>query len=132
MKETLADYLGRVMKQKGLKPRDIKEKCGIAESYVRRMLKGEVTNLTVETIGTLAEGLDIDPVELFIAAYDKPLKTRAGVDLILLADTIQKLILEPELAQGMQDWLRLPEERRETFLKTFKLVQKRKQKTRRK
>jgi transcriptional regulator with XRE-family HTH domain len=124
MKETFAGYLARVMKQKGLKPRDIKDKCGIAESYVRRMLKGEVTNLTVETIGTLAEGLDIDPVELFIAANRKPPKGRKEVDLVLLADTVQRLILNPELVEVLQEWLRLSDNHREVFLQTAKLLKK--------
>jgi transcriptional regulator with XRE-family HTH domain len=133
MKETFADYLARVMNQKGLKPRDIKQRCGIAESYVRRMLKGEVTNLTVETIGVLAEGLDIDPVELFIAANGKPRKGKKEVDLVLLADTIQRLILNPELVEVIQQWLRLSDNHRQTFLQTAKLIKKKpKAKSRRK
>ncbi len=128
MKETLSEYLARVMRQKGLNPPDVQERCGIAESYIRRILSGTVTNLTVKTIATLAEGLEVDPIDLFVAAYGKPIEEREGVDMMLLADTVQKLIMNPELVQVLQEWVRLPEEHQKTFLHTFKLVQKQKRK----
>lgn len=129
MKETLSEYLDRVMRQKGLNPPDVQERCGIAESYVRRILSGTVTNLTVKTIATLAEGLDVDPVDLFVAAYGKPIEAKEGIDMMLLADTVQKLIMNPELIQVLQEWVRIPEEHQKTLLHTFKLVQKRKHKS---
>ena len=128
MKETLSEYLDRVMRQKGLNPPDVQERCGIAESYIRRILSGTVNNLTVKTIATLAEGLEVDPVELFVAAYGKPIQAKEGVDMMLLADTVQKLIMNPELIQVLQEWVRIPKEHQKTFLHTFKLVQKQKQK----
>jgi transcriptional regulator with XRE-family HTH domain len=128
MKETLSEYLDRVMRQKGFNPPDVQERCGIAESYVRRILNGTVTNLTVKTIATLAQGLEIDPVDLFVAAYGKPIEAREGVDMMLLADTVQKLIMNPELIQVLQEWVRIPKEHQKTFLQTFKLVQKQKRK----
>ena len=124
MKESLSEYLDRVMRQKGLNPPDVQDRCGIAESYVRRILNGTVTNLTVKTITTLAEGLEVDPVDLFVAAYGKPIEAKEGVDMMLLADTVQKLIMDPELIEVLQEWVRIPKEHQKTFLHTFKLVQK--------
>lgn len=126
MKETLSEYLDRVMRLKGLNPPDVQDSCGIAESYIRRILSGTVTNLTVKTIATLAEGLEVDPVDLFVASYGKPIEAKEGVDMLLLADTVQKLIMNPELIQVLQEWVRIPEEHQKTFLHTFKLVQKQK------
>ena len=128
MKENLSEYLDRVMRQKGLNPPDVQDRCGIAESYIRRILSGTVTNLTVKTIATLAEGLEVDPVDLFVAAYGKPIEEREGVDMMLLADTVQKLIMNPELIQVLQEWVRLPKEHQKTFLHTFKLIQNQRRK----
>ena len=106
MKETLAEYLKRVMRQKNLKVADVQESSGLSQGYINELLRGSKTNLTIETIGILAEALDIDGFELFAAAYGKTPENMT-VDPHLLADTIQKLILNPDLIELVQNAAKL-------------------------
>ena len=106
MKETLAEYLKRVMHQKNLKVADVQASSGLSQGYINEVLRGAKTNLTIETIGILAEALDIDGFELFAAAYGKT-PDSITVDPHLLADTIQKLILNPDLIELVQNTAKL-------------------------
>jgi transcriptional regulator with XRE-family HTH domain len=109
MKETLAEFLKRVMRQKNLKVADLRESSGLSQGYINQLLRGLKTNLTIETIGILAEALDIDGFELFAAAYGKTPENMT-VDPHLLADTIQKLILNPDLIELVQNTTKLKSE----------------------
>jgi transcriptional regulator with XRE-family HTH domain len=109
MKETLAEFLKRVMRQKNLKVADVRESSGLSQGYINQLLRGLKTNLTIETIGILAKALDIDGFELFAAAYGKTPENMT-VDPHLLADTIQKLILNPDLIELVQNVARLKSE----------------------
>ena len=106
MKETLAEYLKRVMQQKNWKTADLQRASGLSQSYIDRLLKGLKPNLTVETISILAAALDVDAFELFTAACDKAPENKS-VDLLLLADTINKIILNPTLVELVQDMAKL-------------------------
>ena len=106
MKETLAEYLKRVMRQKNLKVADVQRSSGLSQGYINELLRGSKTNLTIETIGILAEALDIDGFELFAAAYGET-PEHMTVDPHLLADTIQKLILNPDLIELVQNAAKL-------------------------
>lgn len=116
MAETLAEYLKRVMHQRNLSVADVQESSGLSQSYINRLLKGTKTNLTVETIGILSKALDVDGVELFVAAYGKT-PGNFSVDPSLLADTIQRLILNPSLIELVQNTakLKLPEHQKAVF-----------------
>lgn len=120
--ETLAQYLDRNLKQRNLKPVDVAKLAGLSASYISRVLKGQKKNMTVETIAILIEKLDLDALELFTAAYGKPVGGKAGVDPHLLADTIQKLILNPDLIELIQDLLRLPAKQQKAILETVRLM----------
>jgi transcriptional regulator with XRE-family HTH domain len=110
VKETLAEYLKRVMHQKNLKVADVQEASGLSQGYINELLRGAKTNLTIETIGILADALDLDGFELFAAAYGKTPENMA-VDPHLLADTIQKLILNPDLIELVQNTAKLKSEK---------------------
>ena len=112
MEETLAQYLKRVMQQKNLKTADVQQASGLSQSYIDRLLKGSKTNLTVETIGVLAKALDVDGLELFAAAYGKK-PENANVDLFILADTINKIILNPFLVELVQNAAKLKSKRQQ-------------------
>ena len=106
IKETLAEYLDRVMKQRNLKVADLQALSGLSQTYRNRLLKGTQNNLTVETIGILAQALEVDGFELFAAAYGKTLEN-TNVDLLILADTINKIILNPFLVELVQNTAKL-------------------------
>ncbi len=106
MKETLAEYLKRVMQQKNWKTADLQRASGLSQSYIDRLLKGLKPNLTVDTISILAKALDVDAFELFTAACGKAPENKS-VDLLLLADTINKIILNPTLVELVQHTAKL-------------------------
>src|ERR1044072_1822620 len=106
VKETLAEYLKRVMRQKNLKVADVQHSSGLSQGYINQLLKGTKTNLTIETIGILAKALDLDGFELFAAAYGKT-PENTTVDPHLLGDTVAKLILNPELIELVQNTAKL-------------------------
>ena len=131
MEETLAEYLKRVMQQKNLKTADVQEASGLSQSYIDRLLKGSKTNLTVETIGILAKALDIDGFELFAAAYGKK-PGNVSVDLLILADTINKIILNPFLVELVQYAAKLKSKRQQQVVLDAARVLAMKNKTRKK
>jgi transcriptional regulator with XRE-family HTH domain len=106
IKESLAEYLDRIMKQRNLKVADLQALSGLSQTYINRLLKGTQNNLTVETIGILAQALEVDGFELFAAAYGKTLEN-TNVDLLILADTINKIILNPFLVEFVQNTAKL-------------------------
>src|SRR5215467_10909698 len=68
--ESLRDCIARIMKEKGLRVRDIRRRSesSITESYISEILKGVATNPSIEKLVALGRGLGIDPVELFKVA----------------------------------------------------------------
>jgi transcriptional regulator with XRE-family HTH domain len=117
VEETLSEYLKRVMQQKNLKTADVVQASGFSQSYIDRLLNGTITNLKVETIAILARALDVDGVELFTAAYGKP-QEHKSVDLLALADTISKVILNPVLAELIQNAAKLESRHQQALLGT--------------
>ena len=120
--ETLAQYLDRNLKQRNLKPVDVAEITGLSASYISRVIKGQKKNMTIETIAILVEKLELDPLELFTAAYGKPVGRKEGIDPLLLVDTFQKLVLNPDLIEVVQNIGRLPAKQQKTILGTMRLM----------
>jgi len=98
---TLRDFLKEVMRQKKLKGIDIEARSEgrITNSYVSDLLKGKTTNLSVEKINALAQGLGVDHVEVFKAAsgestayqYEEPWPSQ------YLVETMQMIMSSPDL-----------------------------------
>lgn len=115
MKETLSEYLDRVMKQKRLKPRDIEDRAGISNSYISKLLSGEKSNVTPPTIVALAQALEVSPFEIFAVVAGVEYEQQAIDPLVLL--------------EAMETFLFLPREYQESILQTMKVVaQERKKK----
>jgi transcriptional regulator with XRE-family HTH domain len=134
MEETLSEYVERIMRQKGLNLSDIERNCDkkITGSYVGKVLKGTVTNLTVEKIIALAQGLDVDPYEVFAVSYGEPPKDRAQPDPLVLINVMQKLLANPELVEDVQEWMELSAEQRSVLKQAVKRVKKPKGKRKKK
>ena len=124
MKETLRHYVKRVMRQKGLSLTDIERSSNkqITASYIGRILKGTVTNLTIEKIVVLARGLEVDPYEIFAASYGKPPASRDHLDSLALLDVMQKLVMNPDVLEVLQQWLRLSANERAVLLQPLKFI----------
>lgn len=71
--ETLADYVRRVREEKGLSLNQVRIRSGyqIANSYISRIENGEVTNVGLDKLQSLAKGLDISDEEMFAVARGK-------------------------------------------------------------
>src|SRR5215208_5785882 len=124
MRETLRHYVRRVMRQKSLSLSDIERSSNrqITASYIGRILKGTVTNLTIEKIVALAQGLEVDPYEVFAASYGKPPASGDHPDSLVLLDVMQKLVMNPDLLEVLQQWLRLSPKERAVLLQPLKFI----------
>jgi transcriptional regulator with XRE-family HTH domain len=71
--ETLADYVRRVREEKGLSLNQVRIRSGyqIANSYISRIENGEVTNVGLDKLQSLAKGLDVSDEEIFAVARGK-------------------------------------------------------------
>lgn len=71
--ETLAEYVNRVMKEKNIKSLDVEARANelghkITDTYVTNIMRGTNKNLSIGKLLALADGLDVDKVELFKVA----------------------------------------------------------------
>lgn len=133
MTETLAEYVTRIRRQKGLSLRQIEGNCEkkLTASYIGRIAKGKYQNLSMETVSALAEGLGVDLQEIFIVAYGKqPSETETS--LLVFADAVQKLAMYPELIDVVRGWEKLNEKQRKAVLGTFNYCGRKKKSTSRK
>lgn len=114
--DSLSLYVQRVCRQKGLSIRDIQERAGgqerIAASYISRIYNGKVTNLSVEKIDILAEGLGVSPFEVFAASSSARPVSGNDIDPLRLLDTMQKAVANPGSLEVLEAWLQLSPEHR--------------------
>jgi transcriptional regulator with XRE-family HTH domain len=123
--ENLSQFLQRVMKQKAMSARDIERKTGkkIDNSYISKILNGAVTNPSAKAMVLLAEGLGIDPHEVFTAVtgYELP-QHSAAPDPLVLVDLMQRMATNPQLIELLQVWAGLPREQQVPILESLKLL----------
>ena len=110
--DSLSSFVRRVIRQKNLSIRDIQTRAGgpdkIAASYISRIINAKVTNLSVDKLTVLAEGLGVDPFELFAAATGRQMRgARGGMDALELIDTLQQAVGDPRSLEVVRRWLRL-------------------------
>src|SRR5215471_1614828 len=103
--DSLRLCVARIMKEKGLRVRDIRRRSGatITESYISEILKGVAANPSIEKLSALARGLGVDPVDLFqVASGTDPDRdeSRRVVDrsyAVKVLDMMRRIALSPEL-----------------------------------
>ena len=134
MKENLSQYVERIIRQKGLSFADVERISDgkISASYIGRILKGEITNLTTEKMVALARGLDSSPYDIFAASYAGPPASRDYSDLLVLLDTMQKLVMNPDVFEAVEQLLSLPAKDRAVLLLPLKRINKPKAKGKKK
>jgi transcriptional regulator with XRE-family HTH domain len=91
----LAEYVKRVMDAKGLSASEVERKSAnrITDGHVKNILSGKTTNPTLKVLLGLAEGLDVDPYEVFgAAAQIPPFKADQGWNPHDLVRVLQKLL----------------------------------------
>jgi transcriptional regulator with XRE-family HTH domain len=73
--ETLAEYVTRIINEKGLKHQEVRKLSGgkITDGYVRGIMTGRADNLSVAKLKALARGLGVPEDDIFKVARGLPL-----------------------------------------------------------
>ena len=134
MKETLSQFVQRIMRQKGLNLIDVERGSRhlISSSYIGRVLNGTVKNLTTDKMIALARGLDVDPYQIFAASYGEPPAKQDTANMLIVLDMMQKLVVNPEVLEAVEELLRMPPKERDVLLQPFKRINKQKAKDKKK
>src|ERR1051325_33793 len=84
--ESLGEYVRRVRTAKGLSTTDVETVSrrggakGISDAYVTRIENGQVTNVSPAKLEALAQGLGVNPEELYAVVRGKPLGPMSPTD----------------------------------------------------
>jgi transcriptional regulator with XRE-family HTH domain len=116
-KNDLGRYVRRILKQKKLTLREVERKAGgeITNSYISKILNGSVTNLTVEKIAALADGLGVEAREIFDIA-------------LVFLDIMHKVALNPQLVEILQQVIELYPAEYQVVFKYLSVLNERKRK----
>jgi transcriptional regulator with XRE-family HTH domain len=127
MKETLIEYVKRIMRQKNLTLRDIEDNSEgkISNSYISKILNGNVKNPSADKIVALAKGLKVDSHEVFTAITGEE---QSGYNPMLFADMIQQIASNPELLNPLREWLEMPAKERATMLHSLQFINEKRKK----
>jgi transcriptional regulator with XRE-family HTH domain len=113
-RETFAEYVERVMRQKGLKAVDVERNSGgkIDRSHVSKFISGVETNPSAKAMMALAKGLDVDPHEVFTAVTGcPPGEGRSSApDVLEVLNLIERAATDAELMAVLRGLIRLPKE----------------------
>jgi transcriptional regulator with XRE-family HTH domain len=121
--ETLAQYVTRIMKGRGLNPRDVEARSGktIADAYVTKIMKGTATNPSILKLKSLAVGLGVDEDEVFKVARRLPIKAKATVGepwpAPVLIKAMDRIVSSPEITKAVKHLLTLAPEKLKRLLK---------------
>ena len=91
-KESLPEYVARIMNEKGLKPLDVEKLSRrlISDSYVQAFISGASANPSIEKLQALARGLGVNEDELFDVARGVNPKMRGRFGDLFLEDLLRK------------------------------------------
>jgi transcriptional regulator with XRE-family HTH domain len=124
MKETLSEYVNRIMRQKGLSQKEVAERSGnIAKGYVSEIASGNVTNLSVDKLHALAKGLDVDVMELCAVSCGVEYSA-TGFDPLVFLDLMQRVLANADIVEIHQNLLRLTKKERQAVLEVIRKILK--------
>jgi transcriptional regulator with XRE-family HTH domain len=115
------------MKLKGLTQNDVERMSGgrITDGYVASITTNRATNLSVEKLVALADGLGVDADELFQVARGLPedeQTTSYMSDALKILETVQKAVVSPEVTEILDEAVRMSPEQRRLLLKSMRRV----------
>jgi transcriptional regulator with XRE-family HTH domain len=123
--ETFGQYLERILHQRKLTPKQAAKKCGITDSYLGRIIKGQGGKHSLETILALADGLELNPHEVFSVATGRPLQEHGLVDPLFIIDLIQRIFTEPRGLEVLEQWIRLSQQDKERLIEFIEFLNQR-------
>jgi transcriptional regulator with XRE-family HTH domain len=104
--ETLGQFIERVARQKGINFHDIERNCDgkISNSYVSKIVNGEVDNPTVDKIVALAVGMGISPFDILevMCGQSPATERRQSLDAQVFVDLMHKVVINPGLLEIVQ------------------------------
>jgi len=127
-KSELSRYLERVMKEKHLSRRDVSLRSGgeITDSYVSAILSGSAKNLSIDKLKALAHGLRVREMVLIRAAFGlSEERDRRAADQshnLLLLDITKKTLISYDVAEIVQEVVKLTPAERAVVLQYVKRV----------
>jgi transcriptional regulator with XRE-family HTH domain len=126
-KEGLSRYVDRIMKEKHLSRSDVKLRSGgdITDSYVSAIISGVATNLSVQKLKALARGLRVSERKLVNVAFghSEEFESDRTVDQshnLILLDIRNKNIISSDVAEIVQEVVKLPAPERAVVLRYVK------------
>ena len=128
-KQGLSRYVERIMKEKHLSRRDVKLRSGgeITDSYVSGIISGSSTNLSVDKLKALARGLRVREMELIRVAFGlsdehPPREDDDQSHNLLLLDITKKTVISNDVAEIVQELIRMSASERSVVLQYVKRV----------
>ena len=88
----------------------------MTDSYIIRVRNGTAGNLTVETIVKLANGLEINPHELFASAAGISASEGLPIDALLLLDVMQRAVVDPPSFEAVRLLMSFTPDERQTLV----------------
>jgi transcriptional regulator with XRE-family HTH domain len=115
------------MKLKGLTQNDVERMSGgrITDGYVASITTNRATNLSVDKLVALADGLGVDADELFYVARGLPEDERKAsytTDALKILETVLKAVASREMTEILNEAVRMSPEQRRLLLKSMKRV----------
>ena len=101
----LAEFVTKVMDEQGLTPGEVEKrsKKKVTDSHVKNIMNGVTTNPTLNIMLGLAEGLGVNPVDLFKAAAN----IQEDLSAYQLVVVMQKLMKKPNKLKGIKKILEI-------------------------
>ncbi len=127
--ETLAEYVTRIINEKGLKHQEVRKLSGgkITDGYVRAIMTGTADNLSVAKLKALARGLGVPEDEIFKVARGLPLDAN-GKNLeqqpgyATIVSLMAAALKNRTLAELLSEVARLPLESQEEALSSLRYL----------
>ena len=130
--EDLSRYVSRTMREKHLSQSDVCLRSGnrIKASYISAIIQGTASNLSVEKLKALASGLKVDEMDLIRVAFgitSEESSRRAESDdahTLVLLDMSRKLVMSSDIAELVQEAMKLSYEDRAVVLQFVRRLNK--------
>ena len=132
-KETLAQYVARVIKEKELTHQEVRKlaRDKITDGYVRGIMTGKATNVSVDKLKALARGLGVSEDEIFRVARGLPpdadgKSQEHESNYRLIVNLMSASLKNKTLAELLLEVSRLPLESQEEAVRLLKFLNTRK------